>query len=474
MVRAPLRVRDCERGRMAERFLIFDSDRQGLRELCAELERATTRKTRIENVSSAAELRKMLRSGTDFDLLVASFAADGSTLPGPKLTRLVRRVNKTVPIVLTSSRDDARAASEAIRAGATEFLVCDDNLIARVETVLRKVRDLSALHREHRDLAERNRELLQAEQARFQLVGSSPQLEDLRGQILRVASIPRPVLIVGERGTGKELVARALHQASQRAAGAFVAVNCAALTDTLLESELLGHERGAFSGAHAQRPGKFEQASDGTLFLDEIANMSLAAQQKILRVVEYGTLRRVGGTQEIRVDTRVVSATNSDLQAKMERGEFLRDLYDRLTFEVLHLPALRERSGDVAVLSQHFLDQFMREVPAFQGKRLTAAALRMLEAYSFPGNVRELKNIIERAVCCDTTNEISPEDIGLIAGEPEGVGTATFKGRVAAFERRLIQEALHAAEGNQARAARLLSMSYHQFRHYHQKHMGKT
>jgi DNA-binding NtrC family response regulator len=459
---------------MAERFLIFESDRQGLRELRAELERATTRKTRIESVSSAAELRKLLRSGTDLDLLVASFAVDGSTLSGPKLTRLVRRFNKTVPIVLTGTRDDAQAASEAIRAGATEFLVCDDDIIARVETVLRKVRDLSALHRKHRDLFERNRELLQAEQARFQLVGSSPEFEELRRQILRVASIPRPVLIVGERGTGKELVARALHQGSQRAAGVFVAVNCAALTDTLLESELLGHERGAFSGAHTQRPGKFEQASDGTLFLDEISNMSLAAQQKILRVVEYGTLRRVGGTEEIRVDTRVVSATNSDLQAKMERGEFLRDLYDRLGFEVLQLPALRERSGDIAVLSQHFLDQFMREVPAFRGKRLTTAALRMLEAYSFPGNVRELKNIIERAVCCDTTNEISPEDIGLIAGEPEGVGTTTFKGRVAAFERKLIREALHAAGGNQARAARLLSMSYHQFRHYHQKHLGKT
>jgi DNA-binding NtrC family response regulator len=371
--------------------------------------------------------------------------------------------------VLTHPTDDPAAAARAIKAGATEFLVCDERLVERVDTMLRKTRGLAELHREQRALREQNTSLRKAAQERFSIVGSSPQMEELRRNILRAALVPRPVLVVGERGTGKELVARALHDNSERASKPFVAVNCAALPESLIETELFGHEKGAFTGAETRRQGKFEEADQGTIFLDEIGSMSLVAQHKILRVAEYGTLRRVGAIGETRVNVRIISATNADLTARMREGAFLPDLYDRITFEVLRVPALRERISDLPLLSQYFLDGFMREIPAFRGKRLTSDALRMLEAYDFPGNVRELKNIIERAVCRDTTNEISPDDIGLISNTERRVEGSTYKERVANFERNLLADALRASGGNQSRAARLLGMTYHQFRHHHQK-----
>ena len=401
---------------MPERFLIVESERDGVKALRAELERATTRKTEIESVTGESGLREMLRQERPFDLIVASYRGDGDDQKpqGPKLAKLIRRADPSVPIVLTHPSDDPVAAALAIKAGASEFLVCDD-LVERVDAMLRKARGLAALHQEQRALEEQNNSLRQAAQERFTLVGSSPQMEELRERILQLATVPRPVLVVGERGTGKELVARALHDNSDRASKPFVAVNCAALAESLIESELFGHEKGAFTGAHARRAGKFEEADQGTIFLDEIGSMSLAAQHKILRVAEYGTLRRVGSSGETRIDVRIVSATNADLAARIQEGAFLADLYDRLAFEVLEVAPLRDRIADLALLSQHFLDRFMREVPTFHGKRLTADALRMLEAYNFPGNVRELRNIIERAVCRDTTNEIAPEDIGLIS-----------------------------------------------------------
>jgi len=218
-------------------------------------------------------------------------------------------------------------------------------------------------------------------------------------------------------------------------------------------------------------PGKFELAGGGTLFLDEIGNMSLPFQQKILRVVEYGAFLRVGGTEELTADARVLAATNADLEDRMSRGEFLRDLYDRLAFEEIRVPALRERQGDLEVLANHFLEQFMREVPAFRGKALTEDALELLRSYSFPGNVRELKNIIERAVYRDTTNEVEPEDLDIdqttLAQRQPG---SPFKRRVEALERQLIHDALEAAAGNQAQAARALGLAYHQLRYYVKKY----
>jgi DNA-binding NtrC family response regulator len=358
---------------MSEYFLIVESGRGHTTALRAELERATTRSSEIESIVDEHELGAALRRRRSLDLVVASYIGDGDARrpQGPKLARLVRREQPSVPIVLTHPTDDPAAAALAIKAGATEFLVCDERLVERVDTMLRKTRGLAELHREQRALREQNTSLRKAAQERFSIVGSSPQMEELRRNILRAALVPRPVLVVGERGTGKELVARALHDNSERASKPFVAVNCAALPESLIETELFGHEKGAFTGAETRRQGKFEEADQGTIFLDEIGSMSLVAQHKILRVAEYGTLRRVGAIGETRVNVRIISATNADLTARMREGAFLPDLYDRITFEVLRVPALRERISDLPLLSQYFLDGFMREIPAFRGKRLT-------------------------------------------------------------------------------------------------------
>ena len=328
--------------------------------------------------------------------------------------------------------------------------------------------DLADLITRNRMLHEQNMLLREATLRRDRILGESPQILAVIEQIERVGQIPRPVLIMGERGTGKELVARAIHASSADAAGPLITVNCAAFPDTLLETELFGHEKGAFTGADSLVHGKFELAGDGTLFLDEIAHMSLPFQQKILRVVEYGTLTRVGGSTEIEVRARIIAATNADIDRAMEEGTFLRDLYDRLSFEIIHVPPLRDREGDVELLARHFLAEFMREIPSLSGKRLSKAAIDRLRDYSFPGNVRELKNIIERAAYRDTTNEITPVDLGMLGGadaEAAAVGKS-FAEKVEVFRRRLIVDALSAAGGNQAAAARDVGLSYHQFRYY--------
>ena len=307
-----------------------------------------------------------------------------------------------------------------------------------------------------------------SEVGNFAIVGDSAPVRRLLDKIRRVAQVPRPVMILGERGTGKELVARALHSASELA-GPMVTVNCAAFSDSLLESELFGHERGAFTGAERVRAGKFELAHDGMLFLDEISNMSIAFQRKILRVVEYGSFVRVGGTEERRTNARVISASNRNPKELIRRGEFLADLYDRLSFEVIEVPPLRRRLADLRMLASHFLQQFAREIPDFGGKVLAESTIQMLRSYDFPGNVRELKNIIERAAYRDTTNEITPVDIGLLASE-KVISRGSFKDKCAAFEKSLLDDALSQAKGNQAQAARLLGLSYHQLRHYLKKH----
>ncbi len=290
---------------------------------------------------------------------------------------------------------------------------------------------------------------------------------------MRVARYPSPddqQLVIGERGTGKELVARAIHDAAASSDRPMVAVNCAAFSDSLLESELFGHERGAFTGADREMPGKLELADGGTLFLDEIGCMSLPFQQKILRTVEYGVYVRVGGTRELRTNARIVAATNADLEQKMAAGEFLRDLYDRLAFEVIRVPPLRERDGDVVLLAHYFLAELLREVPSISGKRLAATATKALGRYSFPGNIRELKTVIERAAYRDDSSEIGAEDLGLPVAATALPISGSFEERVEAYKRHLILDALEITSGNQAEAARHLGMPYHQYRYFLRKY----
>ncbi len=389
----------------------------------------------------------------------------------PGLIDRVREAQADVPVVVAAGRGSVERAARAIDSGAADFLVTGPRLRERIGTLLGKMRVLFDAMDRNRALGEQNARLRESTQAGRPIVGESPQVRRLGEQIRRVAKVPRPLLITGERGTGKELVAQAIHFAAGRPARPIVSVNCAALSDALLESELFGHERGAFTGADALRRGKFELADGGTLFLDEIGNMSPVFQRKILRVVEYGTFTRVGGMTELRTTARILAATNVDLRERIRAGEFLSDLYDRLSFEVIRVPALREREGDVELLARHFLQQFALEIPGLRDRRLTREAIDRLKRYRFPGNVRELKNIIERAAYREPARDIAPGDLGLEPDE-SSPRRGSFHEKVDAYQRRLIADALKEARGNQARAARALGLSYHQFRYFHRKYIS--
>jgi DNA-binding NtrC family response regulator len=384
----------------------------------------------------------------------------------PSTIARIRQAARDASIVVVAEQGDVQAVARAIESGASDFLVQGPRLQERIATLLGKQRGLLEAIERNRRLDEYNASLQQSLYDRFEIVGRSPPMRKLLQQIQRVAKVPRPLLIVGERGTGKELVARAIHYASGVAARPLVTVNCAAFNDALLESELFGHEKGAFTGADAVRRGKFEQADGGTLFLDEIGHMSISFQQKILRVVEYGAFNRVGGVVELTTSARVIAATNCDLKQLINEGQFLPDLYDRLAFAVLEVAPLRARPGDVELLARHVLNQFARETPAFRGKTLSRDAIEVLERYPFPGNVRELKNIIERAAFNDTTAEITPADLGPLADRELSHEGGRFEEKVNDFRRRLLLDALKKSKGNQAAAARELGLSYHQFRYY--------
>ena len=308
-------------------------------------------------------------------------------------------------------------------------------------------------------------------------IGESEAFLEFRERLSRVAPIDRPVLIIGERGTGKELAASRLHFLSKRWQGPLVALNCAALTPSLIEAELFGYEKGAFTGALERRMGRFESAHSGTLFLDEIGDIPLEVQEKILRVVEYGSFERVGSSSRVEVEVRIVAATNADLAAMAAQGRFKQDLLDRLSFEVLYLPPLRERTGDIMLLANHFAAKMAFEMGRTEIPRFTNEAVAALESYGWPGNVRELKNVVERAVYRSDSslvkeivfNPFKPLEtvpaMGIAAKKPlDGIQKKSFKEAVEALEVRLLKEALEEARFNQRRAATMLGLRYHQFR----------
>ncbi len=300
-------------------------------------------------------------------------------------------------------------------------------------------------------------------------IGRSKAFVEIVEQARDLAKIPRPILIRGERGTGPELLARFVHGASQRRDRPYLIVNCGAFQDELLVSHLFGHERGAFTGASEQRIGVFERAHGGTLFLDEVANLSRNAQARLHRVVEYQTFQRVGGTQPVKVDVRLIAATNADLADMIKRGEFMPDLYDRLRFAEIVLPPLRKRRQDIPRLIDYFVEQLHAELPDLGSAEFTEAAVRDLVAYHWPGNVRELKNVIERLYVSDRDRTIHSSELPLEITSTEPI-EGTFQQRVRAFEKALLLNALKDVDGNQRAAARQLGMTYDQFRHYYRKY----
>lgn len=328
-----------------------------------------------------------------------------------------------------------------------------------------------------------------------QFIGQSSAFLDSVERVSRAAQLNRPVLVIGERGTGKELVAERLHRLSARWDGPFVAMNCAALTETLIEAELFGHEAGAFTGATRARIGRFEEADGGTLFLDELGTLSAGAQERLLRAVEYGEVTRIGANRPIRVDVRIVAATNEHLPALVDKGRFRADLLDRLSFEVITLPPLRAREGDVAQLADFFGRRMAAELGWPRWPGFAPDAMAEMDAYGWPGNIRELRNVAERAVYRwdDASTAVAglvfdpfaspwqpagaPSAVGSGPAEPAApvphqppVGAQNFRAAVHAYEKQLLEEALTRHRHNQRATAKALGLTYDQLRHGLKRH----
>jgi two-component system, NtrC family, nitrogen regulation response regulator NtrX len=328
-------------------------------------------------------------------------------MDGIEVLEKIMELAPETPVVMISGHGTIDTAVEAIKKGAFDFISKPLDL-NRLLVTIRNAMERNSLISETKVLKKKINKT-------FDIIGNSKPINDIKEIIERVAPTEARVLITGENGTGKELVAKWLHEKSHRSAGPLVEVNCAAIPSELIESELFGHEKGAFTSAVAQRKGKFEQAEGGTLFLDEIGDMSLSAQAKVLRALQENKISRVGGDKEIKVNVRVVAATNKDIREEIKKGNFREDLYHRLSVILIHVPALNERKEDIPLLSEHFLDLICREY-GMPKKSLTKEAQQELQKINWTGNIRELRNVIERLIIlCDKT--ITDKDVKQYAGK---------------------------------------------------------
>ncbi|MBC7258039.1 MAG: sigma-54-dependent Fis family transcriptional regulator [Chloroflexi bacterium] len=395
---------------------------------------------------------------------------------GLDVLKVIREEEPDIPVIIVTGHGEIDCAVQAMKLGAYDYMKKPYNLDTLL-LVAAKALEASAMRREIRRLRRETRNRY----ALTWIVGETPQMKAIAQLLMRVAPTNASVLLQGESGTGKEVVANAIHQQSNRAERAFVALNCAAIPDALLESELFGYEPGAFTGAHKQKKGLIEAADGGTLFLDEISGMKPEMQTKLLRVLETRTLRRVGGTRDIKVDIRIIAASNQDLVKAIREGTFREDLYYRLGVVTVNLPPLRERIVDLPLFIAAFIDDYNQST----GRNITgvsADALRLLKAYSWPGNIRELRNVVERAVILCDGDEIRPQHLPaeIVACQPSPMpATAEAKGdsvppnghglnlkeAVARLEEDLIRRALALADGNQTRAANTLGISRDELRY---------
>jgi two-component system nitrogen regulation response regulator NtrX len=407
----------------------------------------------VEAVSSGEEcLERMTRAA--FDLIVLDVWLPG--MDGLATLARLRERQVDAQIVLISGHGNIESAVRAIKMGAFDFV---EKPLSLEKTVL-VIRN--ALHQRH--LEAENRALRARVDRTQTMVGESYAMRQLREQVAMAAPTNGRVLIYGDNGTGKELVARTIHALSRRRMAAFVEVNCAAIPEELIESELFGHVRGAFTGAVADRRGKFEVADGGTIFLDEIGDMSLKTQAKVLRVLQEQTMEAVGGTARIKVDARVLAATNKDLQAEIRAGRFREDLYFRLNVIPIFVPPLRDRQEDIPLLAEHFMANLAREYGR-RVKRFDVGARGVLQQYPWPGNVRELRNVIERLMIMVPGDSISPSDLGFLdpsalarpAIEPSGDRRTLHEARDQ-FERDLILRTLAEQQGNMSRTAEVLGV----------------
>jgi two-component system response regulator HydG len=419
---------------------------------------------RVEAAATAAEALARLASG-DVDLIIADIRMPG--MDGLELLEKIQSEQLDTAVIIMTGYASVESAVRALKHGAFDYITKpfdpDD-----LSVVVRNALEQQRLKRENRML----REQLAESQAVPELIGQSEAMRRVKEQIETVAPVDTTVLIEGESGTGKELVARAIHRLSPRRYNPMIVVHCGALTETLIESELFGHEKGAFTGAQYRKKGKFEAAMGGTIFLDEIADISLKTQTDLLRVLQEREIVRVGGTQPIKVDFRVIAATNRNLAELVKEGRFRSDLYYRLNVFTIHLPPLRERHGDVPLLAQYFLEKFSRQMNRkFTG--FDRAAMEALVSYHWPGNVRELENVIERAVVVGREPLIRASDLAIVrsAETPEDL-------TLEAVERKHILRVLEDFGWNQTQAAKALGIDrvtlYHKIRRYGLKPPERT
>jgi DNA-binding NtrC family response regulator len=413
----------------------------------------------VEQAETGAEAERRL-AAEPFDLVLTDLAL-GEGPSGMDVLRSVRRDQPETPVVMITAHGNEKIAVEAMKLGAEDYVPKPfDN--DEIRLVVRRALERTQLARENRMLRAR----LERDFGWGNLIGSGPAMRRVFATIQKVAETDLTVLIRGESGTGKELVAQALHQHSARKQGPFVAVNCAAIGRELVESELFGHEKGAFTGADARRVGRFESADGGTIFLDEIGDMAAETQAKVLRVLQERSFERVGGSKPLQVDVRVVAATHRDLERDVREGRFRQDLYYRLQVLEIQLPPLRERPEDVPALASRFLEQ-LAERHGRSARRLAPDALAALSRCAWPGNVRELRNVIERAAVLAPGEEVHADDLVLPAarGIPEasaGPSELPFvdakRTAVEQFERAFLLRALRENEGNISRTAEAIGM----------------
>jgi DNA-binding NtrC family response regulator len=375
-------------------------------------------------------------------------------LSGMEVLQAIRREGLETTVIVITALGTPERAVEAMRAGAYDFIPKPLDP-GHLEVVINK-----ALEREN--LREENWRLHgELESADRSMIGQSSAIQDLIRTAQQAAASNATVLLRGESGTGKEILARAIHRWSARRDGPLVIVNCVALSEELLESELFGHEKGAFTGAHQRKRGKVELADGGTLFLDEVGDIRPSLQAKLLRLLQEHEFERVGGTRPLQVDTRFIAATNSDLEQAMKQGTFRQDLYYRLNVVSLILPPLRARKEDIEMLAQHFVAKYCTELKR-PPVTISPAALDLLRQHDWPGNVRELENAIERAVVLSTGSEIGPRDLPIAPSpaeeESDGTSDSSFRQVVLNFKRDLLRSALAQAGGNQTRAAEALGL----------------
>src|SRR5450432_4684137 len=411
-----------ETGREKVHILVVDDEKS----ICELLE-ITFRKEghRVEIAHNVGEARRKLESSL-FDIVISDVQMPGAT--GVELLRFVREIAPDSYFVLITGVPTLETAIAAANEGANRYVIKDHDLVEQLRVAVREVAENMKWKKEAGYLRREIRRLTGLDN----IVGQSPKMRAIFELIQTVAPQSSRVLITGESGTGKELVARAIHENSARAQAPFITINCGAFPETLLESELFGYMKGAFTGANDNRHGLFQAAHGGTLFMDEIGNMSLTMQVKLYRVLQEGKVRPIGSTEEIDVDVRIITATNKNFEKEIAEGRFREDLYYRLSVIPIQLPPLRERRDDIPLLARHFLETF-RKVMEKPVEGISPDAMSLLEAYDWPGNVRELENTIERAFALETTGEVTlrvlPDRVAGYSGNPAlsgPEGAATF------------------------------------------------